>query len=96
MVLVLLGGEPLENLEQWARELFLGVPSGRGPRPAFNHVGHPYTVLHACFLPSTNPAPGPYLHVSAPLVVPEMLLPAWDLFRCCMTRVGLQTSERHS
>lgn len=44
MVLVLLGGEPLETLEQWVQELFLAVPSGRGPRPAFGHLGRPYTV----------------------------------------------------
>lgn len=51
---MLLGGEPLETLEQWVRELFLGVPSGRGPRPTFDHLGRPYTVLHACSFPSTD------------------------------------------
>ena len=49
MVLVLLGGEPLDTLEQWVKELFLAVPSGRGPRPAFGHLSRPYTVCQrAC------------------------------------------------
>ena len=62
MVLVLLGGEPLETLEQWVRELFLGVPSGRGPRPAFSHLGRPYMVLPACSFPSTDSiAVDPYM-----------------------------------
>ncbi len=47
MVLVLLGGEPLETLEQWVKELFLAVPSGRGPRPAFGHLGRPYQVCYS-------------------------------------------------
>ena len=41
---MLLGGEPLEALEQWVKELFLAVPSGRGPRPAFGHLSRPYMV----------------------------------------------------
>ena len=41
---MLLGGESLETLEQWVKELFLAVPSGRGPRPAFGHLGRPYQV----------------------------------------------------
>ena len=44
MVLVVLGGEPLDILEQWVKALFLAVPSGRGPRPVFDHLGRPYTV----------------------------------------------------
>ena len=43
-MLVVLGGEPLDILEQWVKELFLAVPSGRGPRPVFDHLGRPYTV----------------------------------------------------
>ena len=44
MVLVVLGGEPLDILEQWVKELFLAVPTGRGPRPVFDHLGRPYMV----------------------------------------------------
>ena len=58
MVLVLLGGEPLETLEQWVKELFLAVPSGRGPRPAFGHLGRPYQVFYcSCSLWLWNTCP---------------------------------------
>ena len=50
MVLVVLGGEPLDVLEQWVKALFLAVPSGRGPRPVFDHLGRPYTVQHPYLL----------------------------------------------
>lgn len=43
---MLLGGEPLDTLEQWVKELFLAVPSGCGPRPAFGHLPRPYMVQH--------------------------------------------------
>eukprot|EP00884_Botryococcus_braunii_P020235 jgi/Botrbrau1/6896/Bobra.67_3s0015.1 len=42
MSLVLLGGESLDTLEAWARELFSAVPAGAGPRPSFSHAGEPY------------------------------------------------------
>lgn len=48
---MLLGGEPLDILEQWVKELFLAVPSGRGPRPAFDHLGRPYTVWNSFWKP---------------------------------------------
>ena len=60
MVLVLLGGEPLETLEQWVKELFLAVPSGRGPRPAFDHLSRPYTVCRRACL--RQPQSLPLMH----------------------------------
>ena len=52
---MLLGGEPLETLEQWVKELFLAVPSGRGPRPAFGHLSRPYTVCRcSCLMQPRN------------------------------------------
>ena len=52
-MLVVLGGEPLDILEQWVKALFLAVPSGRGPRPVFDHLGRPYTVQHSPLIPDT-------------------------------------------
>ena len=45
MCLAVLGGEPLDALQAWVADLFARVPSGRGPRPSFAHVGPPYEVL---------------------------------------------------
>ena len=45
MCLAVLGGEPLDALQGWVANLFARVPSGRGPRPSFAHVGPPYEVL---------------------------------------------------
>ena len=42
MTLAILGGEPLETLEAWARDLFSAVPGGCGPRPSFAAAGPPY------------------------------------------------------
>ena len=44
MALSILGAQPLEELEAWARELFAAVPTGAGPRPTFPDVGSPYEV----------------------------------------------------
>jgi secreted Zn-dependent insulinase-like peptidase len=44
MALVVLGGQPLEELEQWVGELFGGVPGGLGPRPSFSGQGMPFQV----------------------------------------------------
>lgn len=44
MALVVLGGQPLEELEEWVGELFGGVPGGLGPRPSFSGQGMPFQV----------------------------------------------------
>lgn len=44
MSLVVLGGEPLEELEELVQKLFAAVPGGRGPRPTFSHIEFPYEV----------------------------------------------------
>jgi secreted Zn-dependent insulinase-like peptidase len=44
MCLAVLGGEPLDVLQQWVVDLFSAVPSGGGPRPAFSQAGFPYEV----------------------------------------------------
>lgn len=44
MNLVVLGGDPLDTLQQWAAELFSGMPGGRGPAPEFGSVGFPFQV----------------------------------------------------
>ena len=54
---MVLGGEPLDVLEQWVKALFLAVPSGRGPRPVFDHLGRPYTVQHPYLLSDNDAAP---------------------------------------
>ena len=49
MSLVVLGGESLEQLEGWVRELFTPVTSGQLQRPTFSGAGLPFEVrrLHA-------------------------------------------------
>ena len=46
MSLVVLGGQGLDELEQWVTELFSAVPSGKGPRPTFFEAGMPYQASH--------------------------------------------------
>jgi secreted Zn-dependent insulinase-like peptidase len=48
MNLVILGGESLDTLEEWTRDLFCGVSGGAGPRPAFPDIGPPYQVPLLC------------------------------------------------
>lgn len=45
MSLVVLGGQPLEELQHWVTDLFSSVPSGNGPRPTYFDAGMPYRVL---------------------------------------------------
>ena len=44
MALAVLGGQSLDTLEAWVRELFSHVPSGRGARPTFDGMPRPYKV----------------------------------------------------
>lgn len=44
MTLVVLGGQSLDELAQWAEELFSAVPSGRGLQPTYFDAGMPYQV----------------------------------------------------
>lgn len=44
MSLVVLGGQELDELEQWVSELFSAVPAGKGARPTFFGAGMPYQV----------------------------------------------------
>jgi hypothetical protein len=45
MSLVLLGGQPLEQLESWVRQMFDPVPKGiAGPPPTFSNAGMPFEV----------------------------------------------------
>jgi hypothetical protein len=44
MSLVLLGGEALDVLEGWVRDIFTGLPTGKGPRPSFKDMGLPFKV----------------------------------------------------
>jgi hypothetical protein len=49
MSLVLLGGQPLEQLESWVRQAFDPVPIGiAGPPPAFSNAGMPFEVGGQC------------------------------------------------
>lgn len=45
MRLVVLGGEPLDQLQQWATQLFSAVPGGRGDPPSFASAGPPFEVI---------------------------------------------------
>ena len=53
MSLVVMGGEALDQLEGWVRELFTPVSSGQLQRPTFFGAGMPFEVrsLHAGVLP---------------------------------------------
>ena len=44
MALAVLGGDSLETLEAWVKELFSHVPSGKGAIPSFEHLERPYEV----------------------------------------------------
>ena len=48
MSLVVLGGQSLDELQDWVTDLFSSVTSGKGPRPTFFDAGMPYKV---CILP---------------------------------------------
>lgn len=54
MNLVILGGEPLDTLQQWATELFSAVPSGRGPRPSYAAEGFPLLGGRLYILPAVR------------------------------------------
>ena len=47
MTLVVLGGQTLDELEQWVEELFSAVPNGRGLQPTYFDAGMPYQVMLA-------------------------------------------------
>lgn len=51
MCLAVLGGEQLDELEGWVRELFSGVKGGHcGPAPTFEKEGFPFEVrATGCF-----------------------------------------------
>lgn len=44
MALAVLGGDSLETLEAWVKELFSHVPAGKGPKQSFEHLDRPYQV----------------------------------------------------
>lgn len=46
MCLVLLGGQELDTLEGWVREMFSGLPCGQGPRPSFLGTGEAAGIRH--------------------------------------------------
>ncbi len=53
MSLVVLGGQDLDELEQWVSELYAAVPAGKGARPTFFEAGMPYKVwLHSLWAQS--------------------------------------------
>lgn len=49
---MVLGGQPLDELQHWVTDLFSAVPSGKGPRPTYFDAGMPYKVRFLCFLVS--------------------------------------------
>lgn len=51
MALVVLGGDSLDTLEGWVRQLFAMVPSGKGPKESFKGMPQPY---QACSLHRAN------------------------------------------
>jgi len=45
MALAVLGGDSLDTLEAWVKELFGQVPSGRGSMRSFKDTPAPYQVI---------------------------------------------------
>ncbi|KAL3144870.1 hypothetical protein ABBQ38_001970 [Trebouxia sp. C0009 RCD-2024] len=54
MSLVVLGGQPLEELQHWVTDLFSSVPSGKGPRPTYFDAGMPYKGGQVTICPSVK------------------------------------------
>ncbi|KAK9808961.1 hypothetical protein WJX72_007074 [[Myrmecia] bisecta] len=54
MALVVLGGQPLEELEGWVQELFAAVPSGKGARPSYASAGLPFQGGRMYILPAVK------------------------------------------
>ncbi|KAL0048825.1 hypothetical protein WJX82_000128 [Trebouxia sp. C0006] len=54
MSLVVLGGQELDELEQWVSDLFSTVPAGKGARPTFFGAGMPYQGGHVTISPSVK------------------------------------------
>lgn len=52
MSLVVLGGQDLNTLEDWVRQLFSAVPGAKGPRANFSGLPRPYKAR-----PSMHPFP---------------------------------------
>lgn len=44
MSLVVAGGQPLDELQEWVAALFAGVPGGKGQRPTFDNCPQPFEV----------------------------------------------------
>ena len=51
---MVLGGQGLDELEQWVSDLFSAVPSGKGDRPTFFEAGMPYKVGFCLLLLSSS------------------------------------------
>ena len=61
---MVLGGQPLATLEQWAADLFSKVPSGQGPRPEFSAAGMPFQVQIAALPTPTSADTSIFAHRS--------------------------------
>lgn len=56
MTLVVLGGQTLDQLQQWVEDLFSAVPNGRGLQPTYFDAGMPYQVTLTFFFDTAMPA----------------------------------------
>lgn len=52
MCLTVLGGHPLDDMENWIKELFMPIANGLGPSPSFHHFKMPYNEKKFLLLPS--------------------------------------------
>lgn len=85
MSLVVLGGQELDELEQWVSELFSAVPAGKGARPTFFGAGmpyqvHPHPLVMLCML-------GPYCQCRA-------LLQSKCTMTCLIRRISASPREK--
>ncbi|GAX76258.1 hypothetical protein CEUSTIGMA_g3702.t1 [Chlamydomonas eustigma] len=54
MSLVVLGGDPLDDLQGLCEETFKELPFGKGPRPEFSDAGMPFKGRHLYIMPAVK------------------------------------------
>eukprot|EP00798_Chlamydomonas_sp_ICE-L_P021127 gene21127-28014_t len=54
MSLVVLGGETLDELQQYVTDIFSHLPTGKGPRPTFEGVGMPFKGRNFYSMPAVR------------------------------------------
>ena len=80
---MVLGGQTLDELEQWVEELFSAVPNGRGLQPTYFDAGMPYQVILASVRPM------PHDNTSCCLEVPDRSVFGFTQLYCVPVALAL-------